>query len=549
MINTGSPCTTLKMKYAASSVDYCGYRVSEAGFTVDERKTKAIAEFPTPSNLTDLRSFLGLANQLGPFSPDIAGAAEPLRDLLRPSRTWLWTAQHDKAFCDVKQKLVTPPVLAFYDPSKPTALQTDASRLNGLGYALLQLHGSDWKLVQCGSRFLTSCETRYAVIELEMSAVVWAVKKCRPFLAGRCFEIITDHRPLVSILTQKSLPEIENPRLQRLRMKLLDYQFTTSSRPGRQLAIPDALSRAPVDTPTPDDEDDSAEIGPQIRCMLTRSLAATEPDGTRVSPMEDATLTRLREVACGDSEYQALCTTVQNGFPNAKTDLPSHLRPYWPVRDRLALDDGPLVCGPRLVIPAGLRREVLSRLHDSHQGIIRTQRRARQTVYWPGVDRDVANVVRSCAPCRTYLPSQQREPLLTEPAPSRPFESVSTDFFTHAGHNYLVYVDRLSGWPIVASCPGDTTARTLVRHLRQIFASTGFPCVLRSDNGPQYTARVTRDFFRQVGCDSPPLYAAQPAVERTRRGGCEAGEAPRSEVSGGRQPRLRRLRPWSPRNP
>ena len=515
----------LKMRYAASSVDYCGYRVSEAGFTVDERKTKAIREFPTPSNITDLRSFIGLANQLGPFSPEIAGAAEPLRDLLRPSRTWMWTTQHEEAFREVKRKLVAPPVLAFYDTSKPTALQTDASRLNGLGYALLQLHGSDWKLVQCGSRFLTSCETRYAVIELEMSAVTWAVKKCRPFLAGRRFEIITDHRPLVSILTHKSLPEIENPRLQRLRMKLLDYQFTTTWRPGRHLAIPDALSRAPVDTPTPDDEDDSAEIGPQIRCMLTRSLAETEPDGTRVSPVEDVMLTRLQDAASTDAEYQALCTVVQNGFPNEKADLASHLRPYWPVRDRLALEDGLLVCGPRLVIPSRLRREVLSRLHDSHQGIIRTQRRARQTVYWPGVDRDVANVVQSCASCRTYLPSRQREPLLSDPAPSRPFESVSTDFFSHAGHNYLVYVDRLSGWPIVASCPGDCTARTLIRHLRQIFASTGVPCILRSDNGPQYTARVTRDFLDRWGVihrPSTPHYPqsnghAEAAVKLVKR--------------------------------
>ena len=515
----------LKLRYAAGSVEYCGYRVSESGYTVDDRKTSAIAEFPTPSNITDLRSFLGLANQLGHFTPDIAGAAEPLRDLLRPSRTWLWTAQHDQAFSSVKQRLVAPPILAFYDPGKQTALQTDASRLNGLGYALMQLHGTNWKLVQCGSRFLTSCETRYAVIELEMSAVTWAVKKCRPFLAGRPFEVVTDHRPLVAILNHKSLPEIENPRLQRLRMKLLDYQFTTSWRPGRQMVIPDALSRAPVDAPAAEDEEDSTEIGPQIRCMLVRSLAETEPDGTRVSPVEDAMLARLRDAARADTEYQALCAVVRDGFPNERADLAPHLRPYWPVRDRLALEDGLLVCGPRLVIPSRLRREVLSRLHDSHQGIIRTQRRARQTVYWPGIDRDVTNVVQSCASCRTYLPSRQREPMSSDPAPSRPFESVSTDFFSHAGHNYLVYVDRLSGWPIVASCPGDPTARTLIRHLRQIFASTGVPCVMRSDNGPQYTARVTRDFLDRWGVihrPSTPHYAqsnghAEAAVKLVKR--------------------------------
>ncbi|KAF0294194.1 hypothetical protein FJT64_008130 [Amphibalanus amphitrite] len=74
--------------------------------------------------------------------------------------------------------------------------------------------------------------------------------------------------------------------------------------------------------------------------MLVRSLAETEPDGTRVSPVEDAMLTRLRDAARTDTEYQALCAVVQNGFPNERADLAPHLRPYWPVRDRLALEDG-----------------------------------------------------------------------------------------------------------------------------------------------------------------------------------------------------------------
>ena len=106
--------------------------------------------------------------------------------------------------------------------------------------------------------------------------------------------------------------------------------------------------------------------------MLIRSLTETDAGGARLSPVEDAALTRLRDAARGDAEYQALCTTVQNGFPNEKSDLPSQLRPYWPVRDRIALDDGLLVCGPRLIIPSHMRREVLSRLHDSHQGIVRS---------------------------------------------------------------------------------------------------------------------------------------------------------------------------------
>ena len=91
-----------------------------------------------------------------------------------------------------------------FDPKKPTALHTDASRLNGLGYVLLQKHGEEWKLIQCGSRFLTDTESRYSMVELELLAIVWATKKCRLYLQGHSeYNVITDHRPLVAILDKK----------------------------------------------------------------------------------------------------------------------------------------------------------------------------------------------------------------------------------------------------------------------------------------------------------------------------------------------------------
>ena len=146
-----------KFRFGEKRVNYCGYSISSSGYTSDTRKTTAIADFPRPQNITDLRSFMGLTNQLGGFSPAIADAAQPLRDLLRPKNEWCWSPNHEEAFTRVKKCLVSPPVLAFFDPTLPTKLQTDASRLHGLGFVLLQKH-EDWKLVQCGSRFLTDTE-------------------------------------------------------------------------------------------------------------------------------------------------------------------------------------------------------------------------------------------------------------------------------------------------------------------------------------------------------------------------------------------------------
>ena len=164
----------------------------------------------------------------------------------------------------------------------------------------------------------------------------------------------------------------------------------------------------------------------------------------------------------------------------------------------LALDDGLIVYGPRLVIPVSLRRDVLTRLHKSHQGIERTKRRARLCVYWPGIDRDVTNVVSSCSRCRQLVPSHANEPLWREDdRPSRVFESVSADYFHVAGQTYLVYADRLSGWPYITVCPRSASAEHLTKELRLLFAQTGVPAVIRTDGGPQFTSGILRRFLNR----------------------------------------------------
>ena len=186
---------------------YAGYLVGVDGTKVDPEKISGITKFPKSGNLTDLRSFMGLVQQFSDFSAEIHEKALPLRDLLKPTNQFLWTMDHDKAFEDVKKALVSPPTLAQFDPTLPTVLQTDASRRNGLGFNLMQKHGQQWKLVMAGSRFLTPTESRYAMCELELLAIVWAVtKKCKLFLQGLPqFTIQTDHRPLLPIINQQTL--------------------------------------------------------------------------------------------------------------------------------------------------------------------------------------------------------------------------------------------------------------------------------------------------------------------------------------------------------
>ena len=119
------------------------------------------SQFPMPSCVTELRSFMGLINQLGDFTAGISTAADPLRELLKARNEFRWTETHTIAFQKTKKALVSAPTLAHYDPSKPAALHTDASRRKGLGYALLQKHSDKWQLIQCGSRFITDTESRH----------------------------------------------------------------------------------------------------------------------------------------------------------------------------------------------------------------------------------------------------------------------------------------------------------------------------------------------------------------------------------------------------
>ncbi len=145
-----------KFKLGQAEVKFAGYLVSNQGIKADPEKLKAIRNFPKPGNITDLRSFIGLAEQLAGFSSEVSGSMQPLRPLLSSKAEFIWTQDHDLAFEATKAALLSPPVLTTFDPKRPTMLQTDASRTKGLGYALLQQDEKEhWCLIEAGSRFIS----------------------------------------------------------------------------------------------------------------------------------------------------------------------------------------------------------------------------------------------------------------------------------------------------------------------------------------------------------------------------------------------------------
>ena len=242
-----------KKKFAIGrSVKFAGHIISADGCKPDPEKVDALREYPSPTNITELRGFMGLANQLCSFMPDLAHQTENMRQLLRKKNAFLWTDDIEKEFQKVKGILCSDLVCKPYDPNLDIEIYTDASRI-GLGYILCQTDKSGHrKLIRCGSRCLSDCEKRYAMVELEALAIVFAVQKCNYFLAGNSnnsIRIVTDHKPLLGVFA-KDIRDIENPRLQRLKEKVMHVPFKLDWIPGKDQCIADALSRTPF-SPAP----------------------------------------------------------------------------------------------------------------------------------------------------------------------------------------------------------------------------------------------------------------------------------------------------------
>ena len=246
--------------------NFAGHVITDQGTKPDPDTVAVIKDYPEPDNLTDLQSFMGLANQFGEYSPDLRHAMEPLWPLFKKKNAYNLREDHTEAMNSVTNIITGPQCLQRFDPELETVLLTDASR-KGLGFILLQTETkpegnednlanivtkhtakkiSKGKLVSCGSRFLSSAESNYAVIELELLAIQWAVQKCHLYLAGTKFTEITDHQPLVGVMNGKNLDAITNMRIHRIMSKLIGYQFKVLWTPGKTHHIADALSRAPV---------------------------------------------------------------------------------------------------------------------------------------------------------------------------------------------------------------------------------------------------------------------------------------------------------------
>ena len=450
---------------------FAGCVITGDGVYPDPAKTQAIRDFPQPRNVTDLRSFLGLAQQLGHYHPDLSHMTAPLRPLLRTNIAWVWLPEHTEAMERTKAALVSSTVLKAFDVNLETVMLTDASRLNGIGWALMQVEDKGHRLIICGSRGLTDTQKRYCTTSLEAMAIYVAIRKCDFYLRGLPdFKVITDHRALVSMFKQ-DLEDVAIERVQRYREKLSQYCFSVHWMEGKSHLIADALSRYPAFDPE-DDQEGLEEVA------VCRQLTL------------DPALTVITDVAAEDKEYADTIKMLleEKDVNNLPGNHPAKaLRPCWDDLSVTKINDVDLLAKDesKIVVPRGARKAVMERLHRNHAGMTKTKELARQLYFWPGITKDIEDMVASCSTCTTLGAGQPTPPSKEADTENIPGSHYGTDLCYFEGQDWIVLVDRYSGY-IFAKRLSKTNTAAVCGFLTDVFLEVGWPMVIRSDNGPQF---------------------------------------------------------------
>ena len=292
-LNVSGLCLKLeKCQFFQDSVTYLGHILDREGIRPHPDKIKAITAMPEPQNQSELRSFLGMVQYYDRFIPGLATNCAVLYDLLQKNSKWKWTTKHTKVIEIVKASLTSTDTLTHYDQSLPLSLACDASPV-GIGAVIFHiLPGGKEKPVAYASCKLTIAEQNYAQIQKEALGIVFWVQKFRQYLMGRKFQLITDHKLLVTIFhPNKDIPEMAASRMQRWAIILSSYDYDVKYQSSTLHDNTDGLSRLPLQE-EPLEQDDSREIVCALEEHQLQSLPIQASD-IRVATSKDPTLLQV----------------------------------------------------------------------------------------------------------------------------------------------------------------------------------------------------------------------------------------------------------------
>ena len=304
------------------------------------------------------------------------------------------------------------------------------------------------------------------------------------------------------LLSSKRLDDLP-PRILRFRLRMTRFDFSISHVPGTQLHTADALSRAPI-----------AQVGKVTE--LEEEVEAYIDGVVAALPATRARLQQYRDAQAQDPICVKVLEFCEAGWPE-RYKVPQGLNPYWKVREALTAHDPLLLYKSRIVVPMRLQRETLAKIHESHQRIERCRTRVQTSVWWPGISRELTEMVTGCSVCARDA-ALRKEPMMPTPLPDYPWQVVGSDLFTLGNAQYLLVVDYFSRFPEIKKLTS-TSSASIIATLKAMFARYRIPEILRSDNGPQYSSEEFLRFAETYGIQhltsSPRYPQSNGQAERT----------------------------------
>ena len=526
-----------KCQMLRQTVEFLGHIVSAKGTGVDPKKISAVADWPIPTNITELRAYLGLCGYYRKFVQGFSEIASPLYSLTSKRSQFIFTDKCVEAFETLKMKLTSAPILRMPSCEGRFILDTDASNF-AIGAVLSQeIDGVEF-VVAYASKRLSRSEMNYCVTRRELLAVVYFTKYFRNYLLGRRFCIRTDHAAL------QWLRRMPDPCGQQARWigALEQYDYEILHRPGSRHGNADALSRRPCDKKRCcTNQDTDIELRSTKQCAaITRRAAEQAPEETESGQAKLQNTTSddfIRQLQVKDTDIKPIYNLLMTNTPQPNWDDVANMsgpsKTMWRQWQQLKIVNG-LLCRRfetadglsshwQMVLPSEMRQDFIKAAHEGvnggHLGRKRTEACVALRAYWPGWREDIRTFLQQCVPCARY--HRGATPRRTELKPfyaGEPWETLSLDITgphprSRNGHVFiLTAMDHFTKWA-EAFPIRNHTAPTVARVLfNNIIVRFGTPQRILTDQGAEFESSLFKELCQLLNINKIRTSAYRPST-------------------------------------